>query len=94
MIDEQHVINLIKGDFEERYGIPIKEFLDIAHYLFENKPHEFKKFDNIQRWKELTKEQKVVRLVKGGFEIQNGMPFVYFLNCYKKLIEDHPEKLI
>jgi len=92
--EEQHIINLIKGGFEEKYGIPLNIFLDKAHYIIINKPKELKINDNIKKWIDLTAEQKVIRLVKGGFEIQNGFPLNYFVKIYKDLITNHPEKLI
>ena len=41
-----------------------------------------------------TKEQKVVRLLKGDFEKYTGMSYAEFEEIKKNLIENHPEKLI
>lgn len=94
MIDEITILSIIKGRFEDIYNMSITEFFDTAYYIFQNKPDELKKRDNIKSWKELTIEERAVRLIKGGFEIQFGMPLSYFISRYKKLIEESPEKLI
>lgn len=41
-----------------------------------------------------TKEQKVVRLLKGDFEKYTGMSYEEFDEIHKRLIENYPEKLI
>lgn len=37
---------------------------------------------------------KVVRILKGGFEKSFGMSFERFLEVYREIVKNHPEKLI
>ena len=39
-------------------------------------------------------EDRVVRMLKGDFEIIMGMSYERFIEIHKYLIEHHPEKLI
>lgn len=41
-----------------------------------------------------TKEETVIRLLKGGFEEQHGMSFDEFVKIQNDLIKHKPEKLI
>jgi len=41
-----------------------------------------------------TNEEKVIRLIKGGFEEQHGISFEEFQKVYKEILENNPEKLI
>lgn len=41
-----------------------------------------------------TDEQRVIRLMKGGFEATVGMTFEKYCEIRKNLIENYPEKLI
>jgi hypothetical protein len=42
----------------------------------------------------LSEEEKVVKLLKGGFEEKHGLTFDKFIEVYNKLLQDNPEKLI
>lgn len=46
------------------------------------------------RYNEVKEEEKVIRLVKGEFEIYHGMSVDDFLKIYENIIKNHPEKLI
>lgn len=39
-------------------------------------------------------EEKVIALLKGGFEEKCGMSFDTFIKSYNALLQNHPEKLI
>ena len=53
-----------------------------------------KKFDEIMNWTYMTKQEKVIRLVKGGMQQQTGMSVEEFILIYKDLLINYPEKLI
>ena len=44
--------------------------------------------------KPLTPEQRVINLLKGGFESRCGISFDEFIKVYNDLLEHSPEKLI
>jgi len=41
-----------------------------------------------------TEEEKVVKLLKGGFEEKCGITFTKFIEIYHNILENNPEKLI
>ena len=44
--------------------------------------------------KQKTKEEIVLKLLKGDFEKNNGITFEDFIETYNKILENSPEKLI
>ncbi len=68
----------------------IKAFYD---NMFLDKVTTLDKLAGIQRIVE-TDEQKVIRLMKGGFEATIGMTFERYCEIRKDIIKNHPEKLI
>jgi len=50
--------------------------------------------DYVMKWINMTNQEKVIRLVKGGMQQQTGMTVEEFILIYKDLLINHPEKLI
>lgn len=42
----------------------------------------------------ITPQERVISLLKGGFEIRCGISFDEFIQVYNELLEHNPEKLI
>lgn len=54
----------------------------------------FNSVNKKQRLRKLTKEEKVLKLIKGGFESIHDMTIEEFFNIYRCFLENNPEKLL